>query len=295
MVNLRNTLIAASVAALARAQSTATNCDPTDPTTPPEVCSIRAAFGGNKIPEVVPTFLPSGALYVHYDGIILGGAQQLAPSRVSSAPGIQYNLTQGLDAGPTYVFMMFDPDADVPAVLHYMLTDCTVNQETLYLEGCTAVAPYGGPAPPQGTGLHRYIQLLYTQPSGFTQPNYPATIGSTRLNWDFAGFVSDNNLGNPVGGMYFQSQYDGSSTSATNTRDPNTVGGAAVASTASSSMARSTSASSSARTTSMMSSVSSAARSAASSASASVAPSSGAEKMTVGVMALLTGLVATLF
>lgn len=33
-------------------------------------------------------------------------AQQLAPSRVSSAPGIQFNLTEGLTAGPQYVFMM---------------------------------------------------------------------------------------------------------------------------------------------------------------------------------------------
>ena len=25
--------------------------------------------------KIVPTFLPSGALYVHYDGIVLGGGE----------------------------------------------------------------------------------------------------------------------------------------------------------------------------------------------------------------------------
>jgi len=33
-------------------------------------------------------------------------AQNLAPSRVASPPDIQYNLTSGLEAGPTYVFVM---------------------------------------------------------------------------------------------------------------------------------------------------------------------------------------------
>jgi len=46
-----------------------------------------------------------------------------------------------------------------------------------------------------------YIQLLYTQPTGFQNPDYPATIGGTRLQWNFAEFVAGNDLGTPVGGM----------------------------------------------------------------------------------------------
>lgn len=206
-----------------------------------------------------------------------------------------------------------------------MLTDCQVNEETLYLEGCTAAAPYGGmlsplvvlnqsdpnfpmgPAPPENSGLHRYIQLLYTQPEGFETPEFPETIQDSRLGFSYMDFVSENQLGDIQGGMCmsgstsglrkltipldFRSEFDGSSTDATNTMDPNTVGGAAATGAASSAsdeedVASSTAApsSSSARSANTSSNQAQAA-----SATPSATPDSGAEKIGMGAGMLLAG------
>ncbi|TFK95283.1 hypothetical protein BDV98DRAFT_484353, partial [Pterulicium gracile] len=67
-----------------------------------------------------------------------------------------------------------------------------------------AVAEWLAPAPPSGSDAHRYVVLLYKQPSNFSDqsiviPGTPPPI----LNFDVATFAAQVGLGEPVGGMFF--------------------------------------------------------------------------------------------
>ena len=86
-------------------------------------------------------------------------AQQLAPNRVGNTPVISFdNVIPGSNSGPLYTLVMLDYDSTVPSVLHWMQTDLTVQATTNLLTSNVApAAQYAGPAPPQGSGVHRYV------------------------------------------------------------------------------------------------------------------------------------------
>lgn len=66
------------------------------------------------------------------------------------------------------------------------------------------MVPYRGPAPPVDTGLHRYILLLFMQPSdNIDLDSFPA---DNRRNFDVESFAWNNNFGPPLAGAYFQAQ-----------------------------------------------------------------------------------------
>lgn len=62
--------------------------------------------------------------------------------------------------------------------LRYTLAYGANNDHTVTLNppGSSVVA-YRGPAPPSGSGPHRYITLVYPQPENFKVPQIPA-VGS---------------------------------------------------------------------------------------------------------------------
>ena len=57
-------------------------------------------------------------------------------------------------------------------------------------------------SPAEGTGPHRYIFLVYAEPSNFTAPSTPAPNSGVQL-FDLAAYVSAAKLGNPIVGNYF--------------------------------------------------------------------------------------------
>jgi hypothetical protein len=86
-----------------------------------------------------------------------------------------------------------------------------------------SVVAYAGPAPPSGTGPHRYISLVYAQPSDFKVPSTPA-VGSGPVlfesvplpvhkisNWPLLTSVTsslekyktESGLGKAIAGTYF--------------------------------------------------------------------------------------------
>ncbi|KAL3108687.1 hypothetical protein niasHT_017602 [Heterodera trifolii] len=66
---------------------------------------------------------------------------------------------------------------------------------------------YMGPAPPQGTGLHRYTFLVYAQKEGtvVNGTQKPAE----RANFHIREFAKEINAGSPLAGNFFNAQYDG--------------------------------------------------------------------------------------
>lgn len=67
---------------------------------------------------------------------------------------------------------------------------------------------YSGP--PEGTGLHRYVFLVYKQNGkiNFDEPRLPNTSGENRGGFSIAKFANKYNLGTPVAGNFYQAKWD---------------------------------------------------------------------------------------
>lgn len=103
---------------------------------------------------------------------------------------------------------MVDPDAPSRAeptfreVKHWLIGNILGND----LSTGDVIAEYLGSAPPEGSGLHRYVALLYKQ-NGRLDFGEPST---DRRNFSIRKFAVEFNLGQPIAGNFFVAQLDSS-------------------------------------------------------------------------------------
>lgn len=72
-----------------------------------------------------------------------------------------------------------------------------------YLNG-TTIVEYAGPAPPSGDGPHRYVFLLFNQPSEFAAPEGLNNKNTpVQNNFDLATYQTNAKLGDVVAANYF--------------------------------------------------------------------------------------------
>lgn len=142
------------------------------------------------LPSIANNFKSSGDLIVDYGkkNVKSEFGNELLPSETASIPSIIYKPTQPLDLTATYTLVLTDPDA--PSRLdqkwgeycHYVANGIrfeSANGGEISKLGDVRL-PYVGPGPPKDTGLHRYIFLLFKEPTdkkSFTQMD--------RINWGF--------------------------------------------------------------------------------------------------------------
>ncbi|CRK29712.1 hypothetical protein BN1723_003589 [Verticillium longisporum] len=176
-----------------------------------------AFTAGGIVPDVLAAFNPTVAFYASYNtgdgqgaaliapGTELSTAEAVAPQEFS-VEGIA-NATNVTDS-TRFIIVMVGPDAPSRAnptnrsIRHYLAGNFTVgtNVSSVLSTASTLVnssAPftsYGPPAPPAGTGVHRYIYLLYVQPE--------ALNGSSSLP-ALVQFRTQAGLGPAIGGTYF--------------------------------------------------------------------------------------------
>ncbi|XP_009950709.1 PREDICTED: phosphatidylethanolamine-binding protein 1 [Leptosomus discolor] len=74
----------------------------------------------------------------------------------------------------------------------------------------TVLSDYVGSGPPKGTGLHRYVWLVYEQPKQLTcnEPILSNRSGDKRGKFKVASFRSKYELGVPVAGTCYQAEWD---------------------------------------------------------------------------------------
>lgn len=72
------------------------------------------------------------------------------------------------------------------------------------------MSDYIGAGPPKGTGLHRYVFVVYKQPGvvEFKVPKLTNTSTDGRPNFKVRAFAADHSLGSPVAGNCFQAEWD---------------------------------------------------------------------------------------
>eukprot|EP00731_Ephydatia_muelleri_P036781 Em0324g9a len=159
------------------------------------------------VPDVVDK-APTELAEVSYDsGVKCELGNVLTPTQVQNQP----TVTWSAEPGAKYTVVLTDPDAPSRKNpirrewKHWVVVD---------IPGCdvakgTVLAQYVGSGPPQGTGLHRYIFLVYKQPSDVKF--HEKVLGMTadgRANWKVQDFAATYKLGKPVAGNFYQAEYD---------------------------------------------------------------------------------------
>jgi phosphatidylethanolamine-binding protein len=131
------------------------------------------------------------------------------PTQVKDVPEVTWDA----ESDAFYTVIMTDPDAPTRSDPKYReFRHWTV----INIPGCDVsagahVAEYVGSGPPKGTGLHRYIFLLYKQQEGKIVkevPIVPNTTAGGRGGWKAAAFAEEHALGVPIAACIYQAEYD---------------------------------------------------------------------------------------
>lgn len=74
------------------------------------------------------------------------------------------------------------------------------------------IVEYIGAGPPQGTGLHRYVFLVYKQDRRleFNESVINATTIEPRFHFSARNFSQKYHLGEPIAANFYQAQWDAS-------------------------------------------------------------------------------------
>lgn len=179
--------------------------------------SLDESFNKHKIiPEVVDKFDTQGLLTIEYsdkDHVALGNTLKVEDTQ--ERPIIQFTINspgseKELELTPRDRFTLVLTDPDAPSntdhkwseYAHWIVTDLQLNTEESatsttsesdqalslttvldYTKG-NEILPYQGPAPPPGTGKHRYVFLLFRQDPTV---RYEAPLGRPTWGTDIPG------------------------------------------------------------------------------------------------------------
>ncbi|XP_050497216.1 protein D3-like isoform X2 [Diabrotica virgifera virgifera] len=160
------------------------------------------------VPDVIDQ-VPEHVVEVQYPGgekVDFGN--ELTPTQVKPQP----TITWPADSDSYYTVLMVDPDAPsrkepkYREILHWSVGNVLGNDVA---KGET-FTDYVGSGAPKGSGLHRYIFLIYKQNGKieFNEPRIDNRTKTGRLNFSTRKYAEKYNLGQPIAGNFFQAQFD---------------------------------------------------------------------------------------
>uniref|UniRef100_A0A1I8A3L7 Phosphatidylethanolamine-binding protein n=1 Tax=Steinernema glaseri TaxID=37863 RepID=A0A1I8A3L7_9BILA len=172
------------------------------------VMSVSESFEKHEVVlDVVPLAPKDLAKVVYTEGVEANLGNELTPTQVKDSPCVTWDV----EAGALYTLVMTDPDAPSRAepkareFEHWLVVNIPGNE----VSKGDVLAPYVGAGPPQGTGLHRYVFLIYKQPGKVVDKEHGSNPGrEKRRSWKVAAFAEKHKLGSPVAGNLFQAQWD---------------------------------------------------------------------------------------
>merc|ERR1711931_258060 len=153
--------------------------------------------------------LPQSLLKVVYDSVgAVKPGQILTPTQVKNQPHFEWNA----DPNAYYTLVFHDPDntrrsaPDLAEWNHCLIVNIKGND----VSTGEVLAPFVGSGPPENTGLHRYVFLI------FKQKKYDKFEGTPRLKFTIDGrahqkvrsLVDKYNLEGPVAGNFYQAEFD---------------------------------------------------------------------------------------
>lgn len=137
---------------------------------------------------------------------------ELTPTQVKSEPTVTYKA----DPDSYYLLCMTDPDApsrQAPTLRefrHWLVGNIPSDGGVFDVSKGEVLTEYVGSGPPQGTGLHRYVFLLYKQPGKLTfdEPRVNKTTAEGRKSFSIQKFAEKYKLDKPLAINVYQAQYD---------------------------------------------------------------------------------------
>lgn len=136
---------------------------------------------------------------------------ELVPEHVKDLPTVEYKEA---DPNAFYTLIMTDPDAPSRAEPtfrewhHWIVGNIPGNN----LNSGDTLSEFISSAPPKGSGLHRYVYLLFKQEQGkidySDRPHLIGTSAKNRGKFSTKDFVSKYKLGKPVAGNLYQAEWD---------------------------------------------------------------------------------------
>lgn len=161
---------------------------------------------------VVPDVLdkaPTETLEVSYSsGVKVDNGNTLTPTQVKDIPTVKWTA----DSGSFYTLCMTDPDAPSRKEpkfreWHHWLVGNIPGNDIAKGETLSA---YVGSGPPKGTGLHRYVFVVYKQSGklSFDEKRLTNTSGDNRGKFSIKKFAEKYKLGDPIAGNFYQAEWD---------------------------------------------------------------------------------------
>ncbi|KAF5286221.1 hypothetical protein FQR65_LT02233 [Abscondita terminalis] len=160
------------------------------------------------VPDVIDV-APKELAEVNYpSGVAVKEGNELTPTQVKDIPTVKWTA----DPNSFYTLCMTDPDApsrNKPEFRewHHWLVGNIPGGDISKGE---TLSEYVGSGPPPGTGLHRYVFLIYKQPDALTFDEKRLTnrSGDNRGKFSIRKFAEKYKLGNPIAGNFYQAEYD---------------------------------------------------------------------------------------
>ncbi|ODM88162.1 Phosphatidylethanolamine-binding protein F40A3.3 [Orchesella cincta] len=159
------------------------------------------------VPDVIDT-APKAVLNVKYGKLEVNLGNTLPPHEVENPPTISWNA----DKNKLYLLCLTDPDAPsrkqpTHREWHHWLVGNIPGTEIT--KGDT-LTEYVGPGPPYGTGLHRYVFLIYEQPGKLTfdEKRISKDSDEGRGMFSIRNLAKKYKLGQPIVGNFYQAEWD---------------------------------------------------------------------------------------
>lgn len=108
---------------------------------------------------------------MYSNGTVVGLGNEVTPTQVKDKPQVKWQAEKGAH----YTLLFVDPDAPSRVIHTYREARhwAVMNIPESSIENGDEVIEFIGSGPPKGTGLHRYIFLIYKQPNGKMEHNEP--------------------------------------------------------------------------------------------------------------------------
>ncbi|TQN68706.1 OV-16 antigen [Colletotrichum shisoi] len=198
---------------------------------PPRSMSTRefrkAFLEGGIVPDVLGSFDPIVSFYAAYRAHDGDKALIMPDSRLKMKEAkfpFEFSVenmanAQNITRNSRFIVNMIGPDYPTRenptdrSVRHYLAGNFTVEQtksailsSAIIMKNSTpAFSDYIAPEPKAGSGVHRYVYLLYVQPEKFNKMGFDA-VGvdkMNRKNFNVSQFRRQAGLGRPIGGTFF--------------------------------------------------------------------------------------------
>ncbi|CAL7938127.1 unnamed protein product [Xylocopa violacea] len=161
--------------------------------------------------KIVPDILdkaPTEKIEVKYGDKVVDFGNEFTPPETQQIPEIHYKH----EGGVLYTLVMTDPDAPTGKGYNREFKHWLVGNipEENIAKG-EVLAEYVGPAPPKGTGKHRYVFLVYKQNQGsitFDERRLSNRDGPRRKRFNIKKFAEKYDLEGPIAGNFMRVEYD---------------------------------------------------------------------------------------